>query len=594
MAQFWLGIYNLAQKQVASGRAAEPILFSDVQSLAVEVIRDGKSFAVLFSRADGTLPPAALECRIAFANNAALCNTWRDRGFPLVDATIELDAKGKLTVLTPFFAGAGSMEYESLLVSMEGVDFTGTGASQATLAPCYDQRELGPDAARPATEVQAKAVEWQPQRQAVRDCASAQLVMTVTDTRSPSLVPFKTSTYPMVDAWTGTIVLPRCPVKIDPRPVVSSRLDTFGVPAFVFGDVEVMGFRIELPRHPATGQALRQLLATLNFHLTERDPALIPDFRYQPVSYTLLVELLRYGTMRLATQQDPLTQKDFQSQHELVVRILVGRVDDDSAQARDPAVFVPAIFVDNPWSKILGRDMQGFPKELAQFSVCTQGTLRPLRPDGLPSRIAPLPGIAGAQAQTQPQAPVPGPGQPGQPPPRERLVDVCRVSLAPISGSVAADADTLLEIERDPACVVPDDFDPIGAGEALSQFSLADARWRPYELSEVGNLGSFLLSGLGQVFHGFRSVQAAPVSTEKELDQAWITGRFTIGDIAGFKFPLAPVRLTFRQPAAATAGWKDVCALLSARPWYDFHFGQWYRLKFSMRLAVDDGLAWAS
>ena len=51
------------------------------------------------------------------------------------------------------------------------------------------------------------------------------------------------------------------------------------------------------------------------------------------------------------------------------MRLLVGRVDDDTAQAHDPAVFVPAIFVDNPWSKILGREVQGFDKQMAEFCV---------------------------------------------------------------------------------------------------------------------------------------------------------------------------------------------------------------------------------
>ena len=49
--------------------------------------------------------------------------------------------------------------------------------------------------------------------------------------------------------------------------------------------------------------------------------------------------------------------------------VLVGRVDDDTAQAHDPAVFVPAIFVDNPWSKILGREVQGFDKRMADSAL---------------------------------------------------------------------------------------------------------------------------------------------------------------------------------------------------------------------------------
>ena len=68
-----------------------------------------------------------------------------------------------------------------------------------------------------------------------------------------------------------------------------------------------------------------------------------------------------------------MTILDYQSQRELVVRILVGRVDDDTAQARDAATYVPAIFVDNPWSKTIGRDLQGFAKCMANFCAERDG-----------------------------------------------------------------------------------------------------------------------------------------------------------------------------------------------------------------------------
>ena len=73
--------------------------------------------------------------------------------------------------------------------------------------------------------------------------------------------------------------------------------------------------------------------------------------------------------MKARVPTAPLEVDDSQSQHELVVRLLVGRVDDDTAQAHAPAVYVPAIFVDNPWSKMLGRDAIGFDKRMAEFCV---------------------------------------------------------------------------------------------------------------------------------------------------------------------------------------------------------------------------------
>ncbi len=93
----------------------------------------------------------------------------------------------------------------------------------------------------------------------------------------------------------------------------------------------------------------------------------MPDFRYRVATPTLLIELLRYNRMRSKDPAPPMRLDDSQSQHELVVRLLVGRVDDDTAQASDPAVYVPAIFVDNAWSKALGRDMLGYDKRMADF-----------------------------------------------------------------------------------------------------------------------------------------------------------------------------------------------------------------------------------
>jgi len=107
------------------------------------------------------------------------------------------------------------------------------------------------------------------------------------------------------------------------------------------------------------------LIRPLNFHRgLDRGPA---DFLHKAASATIVIEVLRYGRMRAPDAAPPFTADDFMSQHELLVRIIVGRVDDDTAQAHQPALFVPAIFVDNPWSKALGRRLQGYPKMLAEF-----------------------------------------------------------------------------------------------------------------------------------------------------------------------------------------------------------------------------------
>ena len=45
-----------------------------------------------------------------------------------------------------------------------------------------------------------------------------------------------------------------------------------------------------------------------------------PDFRYLPATSTLIIEVLRYGKMRLKSPALPLQIEDYQSQHELLVR----------------------------------------------------------------------------------------------------------------------------------------------------------------------------------------------------------------------------------------------------------------------------------
>src|SRR4029077_19255627 len=94
----------------------------------------------------------------------------------------------------------------------------------------------------------------------------------------------------------------------------------------------------------------------------------VTPFRFCAASTTLVIELIRYRKMMQADSPG-LTEEDFTSQHELAVRVVVGRVDDDTAQARCPAIFVPSIFVDNPWSKVVGRELLGYDKHLAHF--CT-------------------------------------------------------------------------------------------------------------------------------------------------------------------------------------------------------------------------------
>ena len=127
-------------------------------------------------------------------------------------------------------------------------------------------------------------------------------------------------------------VLVRQPRRCRAKPAASSkprrepRPDTFAVSAFRFENVEVLGFRIDLAAFGRDfTRDLARLIEPLNFHLGQSSTHVpVPDFRYRVATPTLLIELLRYNRMRSKDPAPPMRLDDSQSQHELVVRLLVG------------------------------------------------------------------------------------------------------------------------------------------------------------------------------------------------------------------------------------------------------------------------------
>jgi hypothetical protein len=470
-------------------------------------------------------------------------------------------------VRSKYYAGSGPQTDAPPILVVGPVSFDGAAPGSAPLAPAlapfYEQMQQAPDAARPATLVRRREAARQPERTSVNALGTAQLWLVLPDSRSPSFRPLEDGPLVMQSAWSGTIRLPSLPSWQSIETEVAPRVDVFGVPAFRFDDVEAIGFRIDLPRNAATRLWLQRLVRPLNFHRMSGDPSQVPDFRYEPQGASLVIELLRYGQMRLMRQDAPLTSYDYQSQHELVVRVVVGRVDDDSSNAREQAVFVPAIFVDNPWSKIVGRDIQGIPKVLAAFCVDGQGKNEALESDG---RMA---------------------GRPGEPP--RPLDEVKSIRLRDTWG--AAPGNELLRIDCRPSwCDGWDAFQDVSPGAAIAGLSLGGADWRWFDLDRLSYLAAFLARASGQVLNGFRSVQSAPLGVQP-LGRAWVTGRFQVDDIVQLAFPLGTVGLTFNAPGNAPASWLKLCRLLPVRD-YLLHVTSWYRLKFGMTMYVDDGLTW--
>jgi hypothetical protein len=591
MPRFWLATYLVSPSPAANDSPAAVLLASGSRNLAIEVLGDAESseYAVLFSTVDDLKQPQALTCLIGFTNAAKACSIWRDRGFPLVDAKILRDGAGKISVFSPYFGDDPPMQYESLLFAMTGITFEPQGGAKEALETRYEQALEAPDGAQPDTLITRRATAWSPERGDTHRLKSLDLKVEVARTRCPSLAPLVTGSLTPVSAWSGYARLPQDQKEKNRGAILGrvSRADIFGAPAFRFEDVEVLGFRVDLGAYGRDfARDLDRLIKPLNFHLDDTAGAgAIWDFCYRAASRTLVIELLRYGSMKLKSPSPPMGQEDYQSQHELVVRLLVGRVDDDTAQAHAPAVYVPAIFVDNPWSKVLGRDMQGFDKRMANFCVLQDGKHARLRPDGC---VAEDPGPGGV---------APGAGR-RRPRP---LGDISLISLVDETGSLKG--RPILELDCSPLNY--DDwgaFERVDLGLAFGSFSLSGTRWRQSDFDAAEFRRSFARSAVTESLQGFRSIQVSPVA-DRGLDKAWITGTFAVDDDLRIARPSGVASLTIHAagpdpnlPSTPSASlyWNLLCEMLGdgSRAQISLPTGSWYRLLCSMDLTIDDGLDW--
>ena len=79
------------------------------------------------------------------------------------------------------------------------------------------------------------------------------------------------------------------------------------------------------------------------------------------------LDLLTYGSMESGAE-GPEKKMGFMTQNELCFRLLVNKFDHDN-KLEENAIFIPYIFVDNPWSVIAGREVIGYPKLYAHFDM---------------------------------------------------------------------------------------------------------------------------------------------------------------------------------------------------------------------------------
>jgi hypothetical protein len=571
MARFWLATFEVPPSLMPDPPPAAPLAATGSRRFAVEFIDEGSARGVLFSSVDDVDAPHELTCVLGFVDGADFALLLRDRGYPVLDAAIQFDSGGShLGVRCACFGDAAEMEYAVDIVAVDGVRFDGSGKRDARFDARYRQAEESPDFIDPAGTLIRRGVTWTPDRSAVRVGGKGTVDLHLKGVRSPSLAPLVegSSSLTLNRMWSGETTLNDWKPSFAPPPYGrAARADTFGSPEFRFDDVEVVGFRLNLEEIGRDWRsALEKLVEPLNFHL-QPDPGdpdrVHPDFRYRPASATLIVELLRYGRMRLAQPTAPFTHQDFQSQHELVVRVLVGRADDDSAQARDASVFVPAIFVDNPWSKMVGRDVQGFDKRMAAFCVDGPHGLRALRPNGR---------LVGASTPTP-------------------LLAVSHVQL--VDGMDSSAGAPLLDVAY-PNDGEDDAFIEIDVDVAFAASVAIPARWRQDDFRPVQFRRGFARSVATHGVRGFRSIQVAPVAALRKVGKTWIQATFQIDERVRYARPSGVARLQFHAAATAPQPWRDFCGALGIEAGDSgnqaFPTGSWYRMKLAMTMTIDDPL----
>ena len=602
---FWFATFDLhsaaaetwSPVQYALGASSDTANHMAVELISIRRNGNRTASAVLISTADSGDDPHRLVCRAAYSNCIEWADRLREQGFRTVEASILWDdSVPRVRVFVPFFApdtndhtARESTEFLTLRID---VDPSAPKLPKKFGAPTYYQAKASPSMALPKTELAVLEAPSTFDRFGVNEVGAGGVSLTIAAARFPRLMPIAIENLPACKVWNGKIstwpplTQASPPVGRAARSVISAkkdespkqvqtlppttslgrrrRDDELGPSAYVFKGVESIGFRIDASQIDDDFQDhLRGLLEPLNFHISEGHTSGLEGvgttaFEYRAATSTVTFELLRYDKMLFDRSTGMLGPEDYVSQHELVVRVLVGRVDDDTAQARDPAIFVPAIFVDNPWSKLVGREMQGFDKVLADF--CTASG-PPLTMQGFE------PGSAGG---------------------KRKLGEVSEVRLVSNRNFATDSSATLMQIAYPHAAF--DSDSAFGAFDLRSQLGsgfFSGSRWRQDDFQATEFRRSFARSVIDDGLNRFRSIQVSPID-ERGLPKAWIRGSFELDDLR-VTYPTGVSTLTLKSPPGAPSAWRKLCNMFAGEP-LSVTTGDWYRLRCSMKLTIADGL----
>lgn len=520
-----------------------------------------------------------------FTDNVDLGDELCARGFTLLEAVIHLDPARDgqpacLRVLDPLATGAADDPLGAALLTLRGLQLdppAGEASKVGALTTDYTQSLLAPEIGASSAEVLVRESVLGLRRASIQRLRVAGANLQIQPSVRLNLAPLAGPTRPIALAWRGTLpeglwMEPTAPpaaaagtqAPASPRPARPSRRSrpaALAATGFRFEDVELYGFRIDLREHGEDAdRALEQMVTALNsFHTRVTDPKtglpgkeerLDTAFRYRAASRTVVIELLRYGKMLLGETPWPGASEPFTAQHELLLRVLVGRVDDNTTQARDPAVFVPAIFVDNPLSKLIGRELQGFKKQLASF---VDGANQPLSIDG----------FCGAD------------------PVRRPLADVTKVLLTDRPGDPGDNRSPILEITWPARAAQADESESF---ETLPSEQYA-TRWRQDDFDDVEFRRAFAGNVLAEGWNHFRSLQVGPVDT-RQMPKAWIGGRCTLRDVRA-SFPVGIVTLTLGNNKNLTPAWQQLHEQFGRDREVALPSGAWYHIRCSLDLRLE-------
>jgi hypothetical protein len=587
---FWAGALELEVHSAAWQAVVAQLGWRGRCGLLLDVLRDDSTppnLAILISAFQWADGRGVLECEpycwVALCNFAPWADRLRERGFVAIETGIVCTAQDqkafggphRIEVESPlqvgehrrgFAADPLAQARSGSLIQLDGVRFgrpreRGKGRD---VDFSYKQLLFAPEAGDVGRRLVSREERVSLPRGPVREIQGSPVRLEVQRFDAIPVPPLGDSPYAVMSQVCGDLrqglrdtlsktAPPTAPVIRRPSPALQAT-------GFRFEDIDLVGLRLDLRPYGAQADAmLAAIIEPLNFHLPAPGSAAARrrsmPFEYRPAARSIVIELLRYGRMYFGPEAPSRGPDPYVSQYELLLRVLVGRVDDGSSQAREPAVFVPAIYVDSTWSKLIGRELQGFEKRLARFEGdggVVLAAAAPSSPEAWPMRRCTV-----SQIEHLPDKATAG-----------GVERVLSLELPAVRSDWRKRADRL---------------------DADGTRALAGPQWRQRDFSAPEFRRSFARDVLAASPDQFRSIQTTPVDG-RPLPKAWITGTFQAKGLrCAFPPGIASVSLSGDPRGVLPPAFRQLKCLLGSDT-LAVPTGDWYVGSLALRMKLDEGL----